>query len=64
MRGRDPTSRLAGPPVDQPGNRMTCDSRAADSIIIITFKGEVSCSLRGAESNGRGPRKLRRSLPT
>ena len=22
VRGRDPTSRLAGPPVDQPGNRM------------------------------------------
>ena len=25
---------------------------------------EKNCSLRGAESNGLGPRKLRRSLPT
>ena len=33
MRGRDPTSRLAGPPVDQPGNRMY-----ADTIIIIAIK--------------------------
>ena len=42
---------------------------------IICLKGKLrqklklrekltSCSLRGAESNGRGPRKLRRSIPT
>ena len=28
------------------------------------LKNVTSCSLRGAESNGLGPRKLRRSLPT
>ena len=29
--------------------------------LVLTLSG---CSLRGAESNGRGPRKLKRSLPT
>ena len=38
--------------------------RAELGEVKAKIKNITSCSLRGAEPNGLGPRKLRRSLPT